>query len=267
MVNNEQMQLAAKANDKANFGHVFIPALEDALVDHHAENGQFVDLVFRDDAFRHALNALMMDRVYGRLTPSRADAVARIVAAGIVAETAPTAAVLPFRRMSPAEVKPFENCVPLLAVKVAAGRFAEGGVEQGRSLDDAVRDPGAYEWVALSGRTRPGPGLFVAQVVGESMNRLIPNGAWCLWRAGPVALPEGKVVLAQHRGIADAETGGTFTVKRFGSERRVGEAGLVENVRVTLAPRSRDPGFEAIVVDEADGDEVAVLAELVGVLG
>ena len=88
-----------------------------------------------------------------------------------------------------------------------------------------------------------------------------------LWRAGPVVPPEGKVVLAQHRGIADAETGGSFTVKRFGSERRVGEAGLVEKARVTLAPRSRDPGFELIMVDEADGDEVAVLAELVGVLG
>ena len=62
--------LAAKANDKANFGHVFVPAFKDALVDHHAENGQFVDLVFGDDQLMKALNALMLDRVYERLRPS-----------------------------------------------------------------------------------------------------------------------------------------------------------------------------------------------------
>ena len=68
---SETIQLAAKANDKANFGHVFGPAFEDALVDHHAENGDFVNLVFQDTLLRSALNALMMDRVYGRLTAPR----------------------------------------------------------------------------------------------------------------------------------------------------------------------------------------------------
>ena len=70
LAQSEKIQLAAKANDKGNFGHVFIPAFKDALVDHHAENGTFVDLVFKDDRLMHALNALMLDRVYERLRPS-----------------------------------------------------------------------------------------------------------------------------------------------------------------------------------------------------
>ncbi len=70
MAQSEKIQLAATANDKDNFGHVFIPAFKDALVDHHAENGQFVDLVFSDDQLIKALNALMLDRVYERLRPS-----------------------------------------------------------------------------------------------------------------------------------------------------------------------------------------------------
>ncbi len=70
MAQSEEIQFAAKANDKGNFGHVFIPAFKDALVDHHAENGQFVDLVFGDDQLMKALNALMLDRVYERLRPS-----------------------------------------------------------------------------------------------------------------------------------------------------------------------------------------------------
>ena len=68
MAADETMRQAAQANDKANFGHVFVPAFEDALVDHHAENGDFVNMVFQDKRLRDALGALMMDKVYGRLT-------------------------------------------------------------------------------------------------------------------------------------------------------------------------------------------------------
>ena len=34
-------------------------------------------------------------------------------------------------------------------------------------------------------QARPWEDLFVAQVTGESMNRRIPNGAWCLFRLHP----------------------------------------------------------------------------------
>ena len=68
LAQSENIQLAAKANDKVNFGHVFVPAFKDALVDHHAENGEFVDLVFGDDQLMNALNTLMLDRVYERLS-------------------------------------------------------------------------------------------------------------------------------------------------------------------------------------------------------
>ena len=37
-------------------------------VSHHAENGDFVNMVFQDERFKEALSALMMDKVYGRLT-------------------------------------------------------------------------------------------------------------------------------------------------------------------------------------------------------
>lgn len=36
--------MAAQSNDKDNFKHVFEPAVKDALLDHHAENGDFICL-------------------------------------------------------------------------------------------------------------------------------------------------------------------------------------------------------------------------------
>jgi type I restriction enzyme, R subunit len=243
---SEGIKLAAKANDKANFGHVFSPAFKDALVDHHDENGQFVDLVFRDDQVMRALNTLMMDRIYGRL---------RVEADG-GQPGSETAQTLPFRRVALEEAKPFENCIPALDLKVAAGGFAPG----------QVVEPGLYEWVALEGR-KAEPDLFVAQVVGESMNRRIPNGAWCLWRFNPGGSRQGKVVLAESRGIADPEHGGHYTVKIYESVKEPAEDGGWRHSRITLKPDSTDAAFEPIVLEDLEDGELRIIAELVEVLG
>ena len=242
MAADEKMRQAAVANDKANFGHVFVPAFEDALVDHHAENGDFVNMVFQDKRLRDALGALMMDKVYGRLTAS--------------SEGAETAEVLPFRRVALDDVRPYENCVPALDLKVAAGGFSSG----------QVVEPGRYEWVALDGRLSPAPDLFVAQVVGESMNRRIPNGAWCVWRLNPSGTRQGKVVLAQHRDINDPEHGGQYTVKVYDSDKEATEDGGWRHTCITLKPDSTDAAFTPIVLENLEDGELTIVAELLEVL-
>ena len=78
-------------------------------------------------------------------------------------EAPPAAQVLPLRRVSGLEVRPFGNCIPIYSdLKVAAGQWS----------DD--------------------------RVIGASMNSRIPDGSWCLWRlhrGGEDRL--GKVVLAE----------------------------------------------------------------------
>ena len=121
-------------------------------------------------------------------------------------------------------------------------------------------------WVAIEGRTKPATGLFVAQVVGESMNRRIPNGAWCIWRANPAGTRQGKVVLAEHRDIDDPEFGGRYTAKIYESEKVKIDDGEWRHSVIRLKPDSDDPLFEPIVLrDLADG-ELRIIAELVEVL-
>ncbi len=238
LARSERIQLAAKANDKANFSHILVPAFEDALVEHHAENGDLVNLFFQDPRVQALVNTLMTDRVYGRLTASK------------------EGAKLPFRHVPLDQVKPFENCIPALDLKIAAGGFSAA----------QVVEPSCYEWVALDGGISPAPGLFVAQVVGESMNRRIPNGAWCLWRLDPAGSRQGKVVLAQHRDIKDPEHGGSYTVKIYKSEKEAtGEGGFRHRV-ITLAPDSTDASFKPIVLRDLDEGELRIIAELVDVL-
>ena len=180
-----------------------------------------------------------------------------VVHAGATQSTSPQASakVVPFRRLS-AEDVPYENAIPLYALAAAAGVF--GGVQ-------AAAEP--QDWVLYEGRRTPAEGLFVAQVVGESMNRRIPNGAWCVWKANPGGTRQGKVVLAQLRDDTDPETGGRFTVKVYASEKVVDGEGGVRNEVVRLKPDSTDVRFEALEFRGLDAMELRVVAELVEVLG
>ncbi len=165
--------------------------------------------------------------------------------------------VIPLRRVSIAERAAGMPAVPVIDLRLAAGPFS----------DPQALETGATDWVALPDWVRPQPGLFVAQVSGESMNRRIPNGAWCLFRANPTGTREGKVVVVQHRSIADPETGGRYTIKVYSSEKDPAEDGGWRHRRITLRPDSDRPGFEPIVIEAGDGDEgFVVVAEMLTVL-
>ncbi|MDW7644414.1 MAG: DNA/RNA helicase domain-containing protein [Desulfuromonadales bacterium] len=161
---------------------------------------------------------------------------------------------LPFRRLGLGEARPYVNCVPLYDLKIAAGEFSE---EQ-QSHD--------VEWVEVPGRP-PKFGQFVAQVLGESMNRRIPNGAWCIFQMNPVGSRHGKVVLVSHREIADTDTSGHYTVKIYESTKENLDDGSWRHSSIILRPDSYLPGYEPIVLSEEQAEDLRVVGELVAVLG
>lgn len=99
------------------------------------------------------------------------------------------------------------------------------------------------------------------------MNRKIPNGACCLFRTNPVGSRQGKVVLVQHREIADSETGGHYTVKVYESRKEISPDGSWRHTSIVLRPDSSLPGYEEIVISEEQAGDLRVIAELVAVLG
>ena len=143
--------------------------------------------------------------------------------------------LLPFRKLSKSEAQPYINCVPLVDLKFAAGAFS----------DTQSIDPDKVEWVELPDIFRPKQGLFVARVIGESMNRRIPNGSWCLFKMNPTGSRQGKVVVAQHRDIHDPEFGGSYTVKIYKSEKVVMKDGEWRHKQIVLTPDSDRNDFHA----------------------
>lgn len=152
------------------------------------------------------------------------------------------------------QAKPYQGYVPIFDLEVAAGGFSD---QQGLGSDGEAAE---HDWVQLPEHINTTQGMFVTRVVGESMNKRIINGSWCLFKANPGGNRNGKIVLVQHRDIEDPDHGGTYTVKTYHSE-KIEEDGVLVNQRIVLKPETNAYGYSPIVVDN-DGRELVVLGEL-----
>lgn len=149
-------------------------------------------------------------------------------------------------------ITPYQGCVPIFKLSAAAGGFSEWQYEED------------YEWVELPDIFSTSEGMFVMQVVGESMNKRIPNGAWCLFKSNPSGTRNSKIVLVEHRDIVDPDHGGSFTVKRYHSEKQIQNDEKV-NLKITLSPETNAYGYKPIIIENPD-DGFRVIAEFVAVL-
>ena len=128
----------------------------------------------------------------------------------------------------------------------------------------AIPDESDWEWVELDTARSLRPGMFVAQVVGKSMEPRIPDGAYCLFASPVTGTRQGRTVLVQLRDAVDPDSGERFTVKRYRSDKAADEDGW-RHVRVVLEPSN--PEFRPIELKIEDEGSVAVVAELVDVIG
>ena len=172
------------------------------------------------------------------------------------AQAAAPAKVISFRPrvVEPRREERYVTCVPLVPLKAAAGAFGD---------PQHIEDDG-WEWIAVDTKHRLRPGMFVAQVVGKSMEPAIPDGSYCLFASPVAGARQGKTVLVQLRDATDPETGERYTVKRYESE-KAQDGDSWRHARITLKPVN--PDFQPIVLTGAEEGELQVIAELVEVLG
>jgi phage repressor protein C with HTH and peptisase S24 domain len=122
----------------------------------------------------------------------------------------------------------------------------------------------ANDWITYDTTTKFAPGMFVARVIGDSMEPLIPANSYCLFRAPQGGSRQGRRLLVWHAGVTDPEMGGQYTVKVYESEKQATEEGW-QHTRITLKPLN--PNYEPIVLTPSDDGDVRVLAEFVEVVG
>ena len=150
------------------------------------------------------------------------------------------------------QAHPYVTHLPVHSLKAAAGKFGDG---------QHVEEEG---WVQVNGR-KLDKEMFVAQVVGRSMEPRIPDGSYCIFRRYQGGTRQGKIVLAQYRGPADPETGGSFTVKRYESEKIQNPDETWEHAKIGLKPLN--PAYQPIELEPGSEGDVKIIAEWIGVIG
>ena len=105
--------------------------------------------------------------------------------------------------------------------------------------------------------------MFIAQVVGKSMEPTIPDGSWCLFRFEYGGSRNGLVVLAESRLVADPETSQSFTIKRYRSEKIDLGDGQWRHKKIVLSPDNKV--FKDIVLENVVEDDFRVVAEFIEV--
>ncbi len=148
--------------------------------------------------------------------------------------------------LSAEKVVPFENAIPVYDLQVAAGNF--GDIQR---VEDA-------EWIPVPLGYKPSLDLFACRVVGESMNRVIPNGSLCLFRKYVGGSRNGKLVLVESTELQDPDTGSRYTIKEYQSRKTYGEEGW-QHESIILKPLSIDPRYKEIVLDGDDSFALKVI--------
>jgi SOS-response transcriptional repressor LexA len=145
------------------------------------------------------------------------------------------------------EVAPFRTHLPLYSLRAAAGSLGE-------EMESAAED-----WVRAPEGMRLTSDLFVAHVVGRSMEPRIPDGSLNLFRLHPAGSRQNKILLIQRFGALDDTA--RYTVKRYTSKKvPIGEDQW-HHERIRLEPLN--PEFEAWDVEPQD---FAVVAEWLRVI-
>ncbi len=160
----------------------------------------------------------------------------------VLVEDFPRALNRLYRQHVPSKVQPFITHLPRHSLRAAAGKFLE---------NEPIWEQG---WEEAPAGMHLVKDMFVAEIVGQSMEPLIPDGSLCIFRAGVVGSRTGRLVLAEDRQMTGNDR---YAVKRYRSGMKQGEK--------TVRLESLNPDYPSWDL-EPDEDKYAIVAEFIRVL-
>jgi DUF2075 family protein len=146
---------------------------------------------------------------------------------------------IPFRVLHHEEVRPYVNSIPLVDISAAAGNFSD------------LQAHSELTWIEPPFNISARKGYFICKVIGESMNKKIPNGSYCLFKQDEGGSRNGKIVLVESTSINDSEFGSGYTVKEYHSEKKVTDEGWRHEL-IILKPFSTIDEYKNLVLSEED---------------
>lgn len=149
------------------------------------------------------------------------------------------------------EVK-YIDFLPLYSIRAACGYFGEG---------EFVYESG---WMKVEGMGKLNRNMFIVQAFGHSMEPLIYDGDYCVFRANPAGSRQGKIVLAEHYNYYDPDYTGSYSIKIYTSKKSFDSDGYWSHEEIVLQPKNSD--YSPIFIKEDDANEFRIIGEFIGVL-
>lgn len=160
-----------------------------------------------------------------------------------------------------------EEVIPIHAIKIEQEKYtipfynfyaAAGSFSEMQSVKD-------YTLIEVSSSHKLDKDYFACKIIGDSMNRVIPNGSICLFRAYKGGSRNGKIELVELMDCYDPDFKSAFTVKTYSSEKTVSEEGW-QHTSIILGPNSYDPSYKDLVIKPENAENMKIIGEFVEVL-
>jgi len=150
-----------------------------------------------------------------------------------------------YRQHVQSNVIEFKTHLPRYSLRAAAGKFLDN--------DEVVEQ----DWIeAPPDMQHLDADMFIAAIVGHSMEPVIPDGSFCIFRAQVVGSRTGRLVLAEDR------QANAYAVKRYKSEKVATEEGW-KHQRIRLD--SLNPDYPSWDLDP-DEEKYRIVGEFIRVL-
>ncbi|HEY1270066.1 MAG TPA: DNA/RNA helicase domain-containing protein, partial [Candidatus Binatia bacterium] len=146
----------------------------------------------------------------------------------------------------------YREYLPVFSLEAAATRFGK---------EEQVEEIG---WVKINAGRRLTETMFVAKVIGKSMEPTIPENSFCIFRFDRGGTRDNLVVLVESSRIIDPELTGKYSVKRYHSEKEIFDDGTWRHKVITLSPDNKD--FEPIVLKDVPAGDFRIVAEFIGIV-
>ncbi len=149
----------------------------------------------------------------------------------------PTQQAIPI--FSTDEVNPYLNAIPIYDIQVAAGQFSTQQINEN------------IQWVKPEDQSLIDENYFVCQIHGESMNKIIRDQEYAIFKKYNGGSRNGKIVLVELTNFYDSEYGSSYTIKEYSSKKYVDENGWYHK-SILLTPKSTLSNYETIEISNKE---------------
>lgn len=128
----------------------------------------------------------------------------------------------------------FNNTISYCGLEVAEGAFSE---LQKTKCKQHLKVGGLVNYTDY----------FACRVVGESMNKIIPNGSECLFKKDSGGTRNDLIIIVESTSFYDKEFGSNYTINEYSRKKAIAEDGW-QHQEITLFPKSYDDNYKPIVL-------------------